>query len=125
MDIVRFDQDNIENALANMSDAEIDSLAFGAVQLNPAGTVVQYNAAESDITGRDKDDVIGKNFFSDVAPCTKTPEFHGEFQKIASGDKDSVMFAYTFDYNMAPTKVNVHIKRALTGDNIWVFVKRA
>lgn len=124
MDIVRFDQDNIENALANMSDTEIDNLAFGAVQLDTAGKIIQYNAAESDITGRNKDDVIGKDFFTDVAPCTKTPEFYGEFQNIVKGDKDSVLFTYTFDYEMAPTKVNVHLKKALTGDSIWVFVKR-
>jgi len=29
-----------------------------------------------------------------------------------------------FDYNMAPTKVKVHMKKALVGDTFWVFVKR-
>ncbi len=124
MEIVKFDQSDIENVLANMSSSEIDGLAFGAVQLDQQGKILQYNSAESDITGRNKDDVIGKNFFTDVAPCTKTPEFFGQFEQVVAGKKDSVLFSYTFDYNMAPTKVSVHIKKALTGDSIWVFVKR-
>lgn len=124
MEIVKFDQSDIENVLANMSSSQIDGLAFGAVQLDKDGLILQYNAAESDITGRNKDDAIGKSFFKDIAPCTKTPQFHGEFKEIVAGKKDSVLFNYTFDYNMKPTRVNVHLKRSLDGKSFWVFVKR-
>ena len=34
------------------------------------------------------------------------------------------LFEYTFDYKMAPTKVKVHMKKAITDDTYWVFVKR-
>ncbi|WP_374764719.1 photoactive yellow protein [Yunchengibacter salinarum] len=125
MDIVSFDQGDLENTLDKMSDSDIDNLAFGAIELDKSGTVKRYNATEGDITGRDKDTVIGKNFFDDVAPCTKTNEFHGRFQAIRDGKEDSVIFNYVFDYKMVPTKVKVHMKKALTGDSIWVFVKRA
>jgi photoactive yellow protein len=42
---------------------------------------------------------------------------------IESGDLNT-LFEYTFDYNMMPTKVKVHMKKALSGNSYWVFVKR-
>nr|WP_313980486.1 photoactive yellow protein [Iodidimonas nitroreducens] len=124
MQVVAFGEDNIENSLAKLKEGEIDKLAFGAIQLDKNGTVIQYNAAEGEITGRDPSAVLGKNFFKDVAPCTATPEFEGKFKKgVAAGDLN-VMFEYIFDYQMQPTKVKVHMKKALMGDSYWVFVKR-
>lgn len=124
MEVVSFGSDNIENKLANMGDGDLDGLAFGAIQLDSEGKILQYNSAEGDITGRDPKSVIGKNFFKEVAPCTDSPEFEGRFREgVKNGDLNT-MFEYTFDYKMAATKVKVHMKKALTGDSYWIFVKR-
>ncbi len=124
MDIVSFGSNDIENSLAKMSAGQLDKVAFGAIQLDASGKILQYNAAEGDITGRKPSEVIGKNFFRDVAPCTNRPEFQGRFATgVKSGDLNT-MFEYVFDYQMKPTKVKVHMKKALTGDSYWVFVKR-
>lgn len=109
--------------LFNGCSDEIDGLAFGAIQLDGTGKILKYNQAEGAITGRDPGQVIGQNFFTTVAPCTNTPAFKGAFDKVVS-DNDSVMLEYTFDYQMTPTKVKVHMKPALTGDSYWIFVKR-
>lgn len=124
MQYVEFGTSDIENALGKMSTSEIDRLAFGAVQLDAAGRILQYNAAEGAITGRDPKAVVGKNFFTEVAPCTNTAAFKGVFDKgVRSGDLNT-MIEYTFNYQMKPTKVKVHMKKALVGDSYWVFVKR-
>ncbi|MFA9459493.1 photoactive yellow protein [Thiohalorhabdus methylotrophus] len=124
MERVSFDQADVDNALANMDDRDLDNLAFGAVQVDAQGKILAYNAAESDITGRQAGDVIGKNFFEEVAPCTKSPEFQGKFKEgVEKGELDA-MFEYTFDYNMQPTKVKVHMKKALVGESFWILVKR-
>ena len=124
MDIVKFGQEDIENSLSKMKDDDLDNLAFGAIQLDQDGNILQYNAAEGDITGRNPEEVKGKNFFREVAPCTNTDEFYGKFKDgVQSGDLNT-LFEYTFDYNMIPTKVKVHMKKALSGDSYWVFVKR-
>jgi len=125
MEMVKFGSDDIENALAKMGTGELDDLAFGAIQLDANGKILKYNAAEGGITGRDPKSVIGKDFFKDVAPCTDTKEFRGRFQDgVKNGDLNT-MFEYTFDYEMKPTKVKVHMKKALAGESYWVFVKRA
>lgn len=124
MEIVKFGQGDIENTLSDMKDDELDGLAFGAIQLDKDGKILQYNSAEGDITGRDPEEVKGKNFFTEVAPCTNTKEFYGKFKEgVDSGDLNS-MFEYMFDYKMQATKVKVHMKKALSGDSYWVFVKR-
>lgn len=124
MNIVGFGRADIDNVLARLTAQEIDQLAFGAVQLDAKGTVLQYNAAEAGITGRKREDVIGRNFFREVAPCTDSPAFKGAFDAgVRNGDLNT-MFEYVFDYRMAPTKVKIHMKKALVGDSYWIFVKR-
>jgi photoactive yellow protein len=124
MEIIAFGSEDIDNVLKNKSAAEIDKLAFGAIQLDRAGKVLQYNLVEGEITGRNPQSTIGKNFFTEVAPCTNKPAFKGEFDKGVATGKLNTMFEYTFDYNMKPTKVRVHMKKALIDDTYWVFVKR-
>lgn len=121
---VKFGADDIENALSKLSDGQIDDLAFGAIELDTTGKILQFNVAEGAITGRDPKAVVGKNFFNEVAPCTKSPEFHGRFKEGVESGSLNTMFEYVFDNNMQPTKVKVHMKNAVSGDTIWVFVKR-
>jgi len=123
-EIVQFDQDDIENVLSRMDEKQIDQLAFGAIQLDRDGKVLAYSQREASITGRDPKSVIGKNFFTDVAPCTRRPEFLGRFQEGVRTGKLSAVFDYVFDYKMNPTRVRVHMKNALVGDSYWVLVKR-
>ena len=124
LNIVGFGKADIENVLAKLTAREVDELAFGAVQLDAKGTILQYNAAEARITGRDAKAAIGKNFFREVAPCTGTPRFKGVFDKgVREGDLNT-MFEYTFDYDMQPTKVKIHMKKAIADDSYWIFVKR-
>ena len=124
LNIVGFGKDDIENVMSKMSPAEVDALAFGAVQLDAKGSILRYNAAEASITGRDAKAVIGKNFFRDVAPCTNSPTFKGVFDKGVREDNLNTMFEYVFDYKMAATKVKIHMKKAISDGSFWIFVKR-
>ena len=124
LNIVGFGKDDIDNVLSKLTAKEVDQLAFGAVQLDAKGNILQYNAAEASITGRDAKDVMGKNFFRDVAPCTGTPAFKGLFDKGVREGNLNTMFEYVFDYRMTPTKVKIHMKKAIAGDSYWIFVKR-
>lgn len=124
LNVIAFGKNDIENVLGKLTNVEIDKLAFGAVQLNADGKILSYNAAEASITGRSAASVIGKNFFKDVAPCTDSPQFRGVFDAGVAAGNLNTMFEYVFDYNMAPTKVKIHMKKAISGDTFWIFVKR-
>ncbi|WP_214001036.1 photoactive yellow protein [Arsukibacterium sp.] len=124
MEIIQFGSNDIENKLAKMSKGQLDDVAFGAIQLDAQGKILMYNAAEGDITGRDPKSVVGKSFFTEVAPCTNSKEFKGRFDDGVKNGNLNTMFEYTFDYEMKPTRVKVHMKKAMVGDSYWVFVKR-
>ena len=121
---ITFGQDNVENVLAGLSPDEIDNLTFGAIQLDATGKVLSFNAVESSITGLAPKDVIGRNFFNDVAPCCNKPAFRGVFNEGVRTGNLNIIFDYVFDYRMNPTMVTIHLKASKTDDTYWVLVKR-
>lgn len=124
MKTVAFGKADVENVLGKMNEAQLNKLAFGAVELDASGRILKYNAVEGAITGRDPKAVVGKNFFTDVAPCTNRPEFKGVFDAGVRSNNLNTMFEYVFDHQMKPTKVKIHMKKAISGDSHWIFVKR-
>ena len=121
---IEFGQNDLDNVMATLSHRQIDELAFGAIQLDSTGKILAFNQTESSITGRRAEAVIGRNFFSDVAPCCNKPAFQGVFAEGVKSGKLNAMFDYTFDYVMKPTRVRIQMKKALVGESYWVFVKR-
>ncbi|MEM8799256.1 MAG: photoactive yellow protein [Pseudomonadota bacterium] len=123
MEMVKFGSGDVANLLA--TDPErVERLPFGAILLDQQGNVIRYNHVESGISGRSTDQVMGKNFFNDVAPCAKGHAFFKNFfQAVAKGSINTV-FDYEFDYKMAPTKVRIHMKSSDASKGIWVFIKR-
>ena len=51
-----------------MADTALDELSFGVVGMSEDGTVNSYNLAESRLSGLTPANVIGRNFFTSVAP---------------------------------------------------------
>jgi photoactive yellow protein len=110
-------------SIDRMSPEELDELPFGAIRLDRDGTILKYNMTESKLTGRDPKRVIGRNFFTDVAPCTNVQSFAGRFREgIAKGDMH-VIFPYRFDFEMAPRDVTVTLFYSQQTETAWVFVR--
>lgn len=119
------ERSNIDDVMARLDRDEIASLPYGGVEVDRNGTILFYNQAEADITNREVKGMVGKNFFKEVAPCTNRPEFQARFSEIVSQAKKTVMFDYTFDNKMKPTRVTIQMKKSTTSDSYWIFVKRS
>jgi photoactive yellow protein len=124
MRIVKFSETSVANELARMADDELDSLAFGAMELDRNGRILRYNAAEADISGRNQMGMVGRNFFTDVAPCTRSEAFEGRFRSGVKAGKLDVQFTYVLDHEMLPTEVRVRMHQAEGKDSYWVLIKR-
>lgn len=124
MEIIPFGSQDVDNILSR-EPQRAEYLPFGAILLDRNGTIVKYNKAESLIASRAPEDVIGKSFFNDVAPCAKGKRFHGEFLKFHQSGQINVMFDYKFAYKGANVGVKIHMKAQPDGQNCWLFVKRA
>lgn len=124
MDIIPFGSQDIDNILSR-EPQRAEYLPFGAVLLDRNGKIVKYNKAESVIANRNPEDVVGKSFFDEIAPCAKGKRFHGEFLKFHQTGQINVMFDYKFAYKGANVGVKIHLKAQPDGQNCWLFVKRA
>lgn len=106
-----------------MNVQQLDSLPFGAIRLDEQGTILSYNMAEARLTGRDPKKVVGRNFFTEIAPCTNVQSFAGRFREgVAKGDLHAV-FPYRFDFEMAPRDVTVTLFYSNQTRSAWVFVR--
>ena len=103
---------------------QLDALPFGAIGLDRDGTILQYNAAESEISGRSREAVIGRNFFTEVAPCTNVQEFAGRFREGVQREELNHVFPYVFSFDMAPAKVWIRLYYSKDSRTAWVFVMR-
>lgn len=124
MRIVKFSADNVANELADITDEELDALAFGAIELDRTGRILRYNAAEADISGRDQARMVGRDFFADVAPCTRSEAFEGRFRAGVKAGKMDVQFTYVLDHEMDATEVRVRMHTVEGKDSYWVLIKR-
>jgi len=102
---------------------ELDGLPFGTIQLDRDGRVLAYNRYEADLTGRDPKNVIGRNFFSEVAPCTNVRAFAGRFREGVARAELHEVFPYRFDFEMAPREVTVTLFYSKATGTAWVFVR--
>ena len=121
---VRFDPTDLENVMAIISPEEVDDLMYGAVELDAQGVILRYNQAESEITGKKPEDVIGRNFFYDVAPCTQSDAFSGRFFEGVKTGELNATFEYVFDHEMAPVKVRIIMIKSVTEETYWLLIKR-
>jgi len=102
---------------------QLDELPFGAIQLDEDGKVLAFNQHEANLTGRSPKDVIGKNFFEEVAPCTNVQEFAGRFKQGVQSGQLHAVFPYLFDFKMDPRQVWVTLFYSDATGTAWVFVR--
>ena len=113
------------NEIDAMNPRELDALPFGAIRLDRTGKVLSFNSTEARLTGRDPSRVIGKNFFTQVAPCTNVQAFAGRFREGMLKKEMHIIFPYRFDFEMAPRDVTVTLFYRAQTDSAWVFVRES
>ncbi len=107
----------------SMNEGELDALPHGVIHLDDRGVILQYNAYEGRLAGLAKENVVGKNFFKDVAPCTDVEDFYGLFQKGVAAGRLHVKFRYHFSFKHNPRDVTVTLFYSERDKSVWVFVQ--
>lgn len=110
----------------DLSDAELDALSFGVIALDEEGTVLRYNLHESRLARLDRNQVVGRNFFDEVAPCTRVEPFQGRFRAFATravvGEVDH--FEFVFDFKFGAQTVAIELIRAADAPRWYLLVNR-
>lgn len=109
------DVDAVER-IASMTRQEVDELPYGFVVLDAEGTILLYNRYEARLARLSADRVVGRNFFREVAPCTRVEAFHGRFRAlVADPDRAHDHFAFRFHFLHGAQDVTVQLARAPQG----------
>ncbi|MDX2088847.1 MAG: hypothetical protein SFX73_13400 [Kofleriaceae bacterium] len=109
--------------LAHMSRAEIDELEVGVIKVDDTGLIELYSARESAIAGVAVQAAEGRNFFTQVAPCTNNRLLFGRFKTGVSVGELMFTLPYTFTYKMKPTNVYIQLYRDARSKTNWVLTK--
>lgn len=115
--------EDIVREAPRLTAEDFDRLPFGTIYLDLEGTIRIYNRAEEALSGRRRDDVIGRNFFSQVAPCTRVKEFYGLFRDGVARGRLNEIFDFTFRFTSGPKHVRIRMIFAeIPFPGVWLFV---
>ena len=122
----------IEDAqvLLSLDPEALDQLPVGLIKLDTSGRVVFYNKAESRLARVPVADVLGRDFFAEVAPCADVQQFGGRFREGIEAGHLRTVFPFTFQFESGARDVIITIlyghpdaPNDQTGDGLaWIFV---
>ncbi len=104
-----------------LTKEELDALPYGAIKVDAEGKILSYNAFESKLSGRAPSQVLGKNFFTEVAPCTNVQRFAGVFRDCLKKGSLSARFEYRFPFPTGPKHVEIHMFEE-DKNSAWILV---
>lgn len=116
------DRSALLDAADDMTPEELDRLPFGMIQLDGRGRILRYNAVESRLASLDQQAQIGRNFFSEVAPCTKVQAFHGRFKEGVVREQLDATFTFHFAFKQHPRDVTVRLFYSRRTRTVWVMI---
>src|SRR6478672_2857869 len=97
-------------ALEAASPADLDALDVGVIVMDRAGVVLEYNHDESERSALPRSEVVGRNFFVVVGPCTNNLLVAGRFRRAASEQLDlDEEIDYVFTFRLRPVPVRLRM----------------
>lgn len=116
-----FTDTDLLDRLEAADDPALDTLSFGVVAMSDDGTVTSYNLAESQLSGLTPANVIGRNFFSSVAPCTNNFLVAHRFETEPVLD---AILDYVFTFRIKPIAVKLRLLKQTARRRMYLAVER-
>jgi len=98
-----------QQGAAEIDLATLDLLPYGIIVVDAQGVILYYNRREEEIAGRSRDDVLGRNFFTEVAPCTQVDEFRERFAEAVRDGGGTRPFRFRFADPRRPREVEITV----------------
>lgn len=114
--------DQVLEAADRMTADELDRLPYGMIQLDASGRILNYNALESSLASLRQEDAIGKQFFTEIAPCTRVQEFYGRFKEGVIREALDTSFHFHFAFKQNPRDVTVRLLYSKRSRTVWVLI---
>lgn len=103
---MQFDDIDVYDQLTSTPDDELQDTSFGVIAMDTEHRVVFYNRTESALAGLAAERVVGRHFFTEVAPCTNN---FMVAQRFETEDELDATIDYVFTLRMKPTPVRLRL----------------
>jgi photoactive yellow protein len=123
MSSTSFNSPELARAVEALTLEAVNALPFGAVHLDSDGKVLVFSNAEADLSGYGTRPALGRQFFTEIAPCMNNPSFRGRIDRALAAGKLDIEFSYVGDFNDEEKDLRVRIQSA-TGGGCWIFIQR-
>ncbi|MEE4279973.1 MAG: PAS domain-containing protein [Halieaceae bacterium] len=104
-----------------LSAEQLDGIEYGVIRMTHGGIVTDYNSAEQRLSGLQRAQVLGQNFFAEVAPCTNNFMVAQKYLEVTELDET---IDYVFTLRMKPTPVSLRMLRSASSDFQYLLVWR-
>jgi photoactive yellow protein len=118
------DTDELLRQADNLPEQELDTLPFGLIQLDRTGRILKFNQTEAKLARINRDRQIGRNFFDEVAPCTKVREFYGRFLQGLNQRSLYETFGFVFKFDHGWRNVAITMFYSEKTDSVWVLISQ-
>lgn len=108
----------------SLSENELDGLPFGMIQLDEQGNILKFNKTEAALARISREQQIGRNFFDQVAPCTKVKEFYGRFREGVDRRQLYETFGFVFKFDHGWRNVAITLMYSEGTRSVWVLVSQ-
>jgi photoactive yellow protein len=102
---------------AKVTREKLDSLPYGVIYLDREGKILGFNKEESNVSHLTRQRAIGKNFFTEVAPCEEVKELHGRYDAFMRGEGPAGGFDVTYPFDGGKRTVRVLISFVRVDEN--------
>jgi photoactive yellow protein len=117
--------DVLEQNIFAMDRGALDAYPDGVITLAGDGSILRYNKTEASLARRSADETIGRNFFTDIAPCTAVKDFQGRFDAfVADRTKAVDRFDFVFRFAWGRQDVSITMLRKPDSDEVTLIVAR-
>jgi photoactive yellow protein len=116
--------DELLRQVDQLTAKDMDTLPFGLIQLDRTGRILKFNQTEANLARINRDRQLGKNFFDDVAPCTKVKEFYGRFQQGLRERSLYETFGFVFKFDHGWRNVAITLFYSEKTDSVWVLISQ-
>ncbi len=110
------------DTLESMNQDAMDQLDFGVIRMDKNGHIKAYNTYELELSGNQREEVLEKDFFQQIAPCTNNFMVAEKYQANIALDEE---IDYIFTYRMQPTKVKLRLLASPENSHQYLLVKKA
>jgi photoactive yellow protein len=116
--------DELLRQVDQLSSKDLDTLPFGLIQLDRSGRILKFNQTEATLARINRDRQIGRNFFDDVAPCTKVKDFYGRFMAGLRERSLYETFGFVFKFDHGWRNVAITLFYSEKTDSVWVLISQ-